>query len=389
MDNVFRSTCKLKRVGSYRFAPSKSLQEARGKLGVTFYNLRLVECRQNAVELAKLLQTLGDIDKKQLHAEEENNRNQRLLLSKLQNKQISTKVPRSGFRYLLQCSTTVDAKCESENHIIPLPETSDGNLSGDIVLKQTNSQHSLQYENSFISDESEDEVSDEDKPLIKGTLETCKSGGNLLKVSANLIKQIERELELNRSEIRKEISKNGKVVKSSQDKLFHISAPALPSRSLIPRKSVIKLETKTAVVKGSDNPWHHTRMHSSSVENIRSKIQIKPSACKRGLTGNAESKHQSHRSMTLLKTYATSNSIVTRMDSQSSRPQRKIASATTVRVNKEDEFQSSYHTHRRRTLSADSKSMSLLHKPAKYIQSNTPASRCSSVDIIKQQVVSV
>jgi hypothetical protein len=66
----------------------------------------------------------------------------------------------------------------------------------------------LQYENSFISDESEDEVSDEDKPVIKGTLETCKSNGNLLKVSANLIKQIERELELNRSEIKKEISRH-------------------------------------------------------------------------------------------------------------------------------------------------------------------------------------
>jgi hypothetical protein len=102
--------------------------------------------------------------------------------------------------------------------VISLPEASDGNLSGYIVLKQTNSQHSLQYENSFISDESEDEVSDEDKPIIKGTLETCKSNGNLLKVSANLIKQIERELELNRSEIKKEISNNGKVIKSSQDK---------------------------------------------------------------------------------------------------------------------------------------------------------------------------
>jgi hypothetical protein len=68
---------------------------------------------------------------------------------------------------------------------------------------------------------------------------TCKSNGNLLKVSANLIKQIERELELNRSEIKKEISNNGKVIKSSQDKLFHISAPALPSRSLIPKKSGI------------------------------------------------------------------------------------------------------------------------------------------------------
>lgn len=387
MDNALRSTCKLKGVGSYRFAPSKSLQEARGKLGATYFNLRLVECRQNAVELVKLLQTLDDIDKKRLHAEEENKRNQRILLSKLQYKHISTKVPRSGFRYqangskqLSQCSTTVYVKCESENRIIPLPEASDGNLSGYIVLKQTNSQHSLQYENSFISDETEDEVSDKDKPVIKGTLETCKSNGNLLKVSANLIKQIERELELNRSEIKKEISNNGKVIKSSQDKLFHISAPALPSRSLIPKKSGIKLETKTAAVKGSDNPWHHTRMYSS-VENVRPKTQIKPWACKRGLTGNAESKHQSHRSMISLKTYAASNSNMTRMDSQSSRPRRKIVSATTVRVNKEDEFPSSYHTHRRRTLSADSKSRSLLHKPL--------ANRCSNVDIIKQQVVSV
>lgn len=386
MDNVLRSTCKLKRVGSYRFAPSKSLQEARGKLGATYFNLRLVECRQNAVELAKLIQTLGDIDKKQLHAEEENKRNQRLLLSKFQNKHISTKVPRSGFRYhakgstkLSQCSTTVDAKCESENRIIPLPEAPDGNVSCDIVLKQTNSQHGLQYEHSFISDESEDEMSDEDKPVIKGTIETCKSVGNLLKVSANLIKQIERELELNRSEIMMEISKNGKVVKSSQDKLFHISAPALPLRSLIPRKSGNNLETKTTAVKGSDNPGHHTRMHSSSVENIRPKTQTKPWACKRELT-------QSHRSIISLKRYAASNSNLTRTYSQSS---RKISSATTVRVNKEDEFPSSYHTHRRRTLSADSKSMSLLHKPAKYLQSNTPANRCNSVDMIKEQVVSV
>jgi hypothetical protein len=80
---------------------------------------------------------------------------------------------------------------------------------------------------------SEDEVSDEDKPVIKGTLETCKSNGNLLKVSANLIKQIERELELNRSEIKKEISNNGKVIKSSQDKLFHISAPDLSRNMFI------------------------------------------------------------------------------------------------------------------------------------------------------------
>jgi hypothetical protein len=45
-----------------------------------------------------------------------------------------------------------------------------GNFLLLIVLKQTNSQHSLQYESSFISDESEDEVSDEDKPVIKGPL---------------------------------------------------------------------------------------------------------------------------------------------------------------------------------------------------------------------------
>ncbi|XP_021380083.1 uncharacterized protein LOC110467318 [Mizuhopecten yessoensis] len=95
-------------------APSQALQDAKKKLGPIFFDAKLVECPQNAVELSKLIQEWDEIDKKKFKAIEENRRNQRVLLHTLGSRYTfskhvtdfssasdlrDVKLPPPGFRY--------------------------------------------------------------------------------------------------------------------------------------------------------------------------------------------------------------------------------------------------------------------------------------------------
>ncbi|XP_033740918.1 uncharacterized protein LOC117327827 [Pecten maximus] len=95
-------------------APSQALQDARKKLGPIYFDAKLIECPQNAVELSKLIQEWDEIDKKKFKVLEEARRNQRVLLHTLGSrysfsKHVSglssasdlrdVKLPPPGFRY--------------------------------------------------------------------------------------------------------------------------------------------------------------------------------------------------------------------------------------------------------------------------------------------------
>lgn len=95
-------------------APSKALQDAKKKLGPIYFDAKLIECPQNAVELSKLIQEWDEIDKKKFKVLEEARRSQRILLHTLGSrytfsKHVSglsstsdlrdVKLPPPGFRY--------------------------------------------------------------------------------------------------------------------------------------------------------------------------------------------------------------------------------------------------------------------------------------------------
>ena len=95
-------------------APSKTLLDAKKKLGPIYFDAKLIECPQNAVELTKLIQRLDDLEKQKFKAIEETSRSERILLHNFQSKQKFTnsgssveiipdirdvKLPPPGFRY--------------------------------------------------------------------------------------------------------------------------------------------------------------------------------------------------------------------------------------------------------------------------------------------------
>lgn len=99
---------------SERLSPSKALQDAKEKLGPVYFDAKLVECPQNAVELAKLLNNLDELDKQRLKIIEEGRKNQRILLHTLSSRYTFSKsspslsanqsirdikLPPPGFRY--------------------------------------------------------------------------------------------------------------------------------------------------------------------------------------------------------------------------------------------------------------------------------------------------
>lgn len=62
-----------------RLAPSKKLQDAKDKLGPLYYDSRILECPQNAVELSKLLDEWADIDRQCHRHMEERKKTQKAL----------------------------------------------------------------------------------------------------------------------------------------------------------------------------------------------------------------------------------------------------------------------------------------------------------------------
>ncbi|XP_061169298.1 uncharacterized protein LOC133178594 [Saccostrea echinata] len=138
---------------SEKLAPSKALQDAKEKLGPVYFDAKLVECPQNAVELAKLLNNLDELDKQRMKILDEAKKNQRILLQTLQSRYTFSKssptlsanqsirdikLPPPGFRYHANGDpklSLLESRGES-----PYPqETSFQNITehDDVLLKQT------------------------------------------------------------------------------------------------------------------------------------------------------------------------------------------------------------------------------------------------------------
>lgn len=103
-----------KRANVDYLAPSQALEDAKKKLGPLYFDAKLIECPQNAVELSKLMQEWDEIDKKKFHVIEETRRSQRVLLHTLGSRYSfsnhasslascsdlrDVKLPPPGFRY--------------------------------------------------------------------------------------------------------------------------------------------------------------------------------------------------------------------------------------------------------------------------------------------------
>ena len=97
-----------------RFSPSKALQDAKLNLGPAYFDAKLIECPQNALELTKLRQNCEELDRQKHKAIEENQRSQRVLFHTLQSRYTfsktsianpanpfvrDNKLPPPGFRY--------------------------------------------------------------------------------------------------------------------------------------------------------------------------------------------------------------------------------------------------------------------------------------------------
>lgn len=97
-------------------APSKTLQDAKKKLGVIYFDSKLIECPQNAVELTKLLKEWDELDKQKYKIVEETKRKQRILLKSINSHYavkesttslekesdvclVDVKLPPAGFRF--------------------------------------------------------------------------------------------------------------------------------------------------------------------------------------------------------------------------------------------------------------------------------------------------
>ncbi|XP_067676485.1 uncharacterized protein [Haliotis asinina] len=91
-------------------APSKALQDLKEKLGPVYFDAKLIECPQNAVELAKLLQRLEELDKQKFKRLSEKSREQRVLQNSLSSRYVNVKDPSSVS--LLSSSSSVKSFSE-------------------------------------------------------------------------------------------------------------------------------------------------------------------------------------------------------------------------------------------------------------------------------------
>nr|XP_034334951.1 uncharacterized protein LOC105327945 [Crassostrea gigas] len=140
---------------SERLSPSKALQDAKEKLGPVYFDAKLVECPQNAVELAKLLNNLDELDKQRLKIIEEGRKNQRILLHTLSSRYTfsksspslsanqsirDVKLPPPGFRYHANGDPKLSLLQSPTGSLhIRGTDTSSQNLpeQEDVLLKQT------------------------------------------------------------------------------------------------------------------------------------------------------------------------------------------------------------------------------------------------------------
>ncbi|XP_046327654.1 uncharacterized protein LOC124111844 [Haliotis rufescens] len=91
-------------------APSKTLQDLKVKLGPVYFDAKLIECPQNAVELVKLLQKLEELDKQKFKKLSEKSREQRVLQNSLSSRYVNIKDPSCSS--LLSTSSSVKSFSE-------------------------------------------------------------------------------------------------------------------------------------------------------------------------------------------------------------------------------------------------------------------------------------
>ncbi|XP_060084711.1 uncharacterized protein LOC132563975 [Ylistrum balloti] len=240
-------------------APSQALQDAKKKLGPVYFDAKLIECPQNAVELSKLIQEWDEIDKKKFKIIEETRRNQRVLLHTLGSKYTfskhvtgldsasdlrDAKLPPPGFRYhsngapklsLVQdqdifseyspSQSWLELKSEGDEEPFGLPlgaprrhlykkdiedasKTAIENISGNVSLSSTNSDFQPAITDKYIPGESRITIAkiEKEEPSINIDYE------NEIKNLENIIKEINEDLEKNNIDLHENSgSAKGKV----------------------------------------------------------------------------------------------------------------------------------------------------------------------------------
>lgn len=230
----------LKRASSTRFAPSKCLLEAKEKLGPIYYNSRLVECPQNAIEISKLLHTYSEIDKKSFQVKEENRRQQRQLIHNLESRYSFTrrvslqdqkvsdiKLPPTGFRY----------HSDGTPKLVRVPMATDFRDSEDRQYFNDSDSDVEASDNIYTSGYNLQSESNSSSPREK-----TKDGKNLVKISEKLITKIKKELELNEADI----ARHKKFFNSKPDNTkprvsFQLSTKAV-SQGNIKRKPSVDID---------------------------------------------------------------------------------------------------------------------------------------------------
>lgn len=176
--------------------------DAKEKLGPLYYNSRLVECPQNAIEISKLLQTYSEIDKKSFQVREENRRQQRQLIHNLESRYSFTRrfslqdqkvsdirLPPSGFRY----------HADGTPKLVRVPMATDFRDTEDRQYFNDSDSECEGTDNIYTNYTQSGSNQIESSPGEKTT-----DGKNLVKISEKLIKQIKQELELNEADIERQ-----------------------------------------------------------------------------------------------------------------------------------------------------------------------------------------
>ncbi|VDI32442.1 Hypothetical predicted protein [Mytilus galloprovincialis] len=384
----------LKRVSSKRFAPSKSFQDAKEKLGPIYFSSKLVECPQNAIELSKLLQKYEQIDKKAFRSKEENRRQQRTLVHNLESRYSFTgrnsvqvqkvtdvKLPPAGFRY--------HADGTAKLHRVPIAtsfeagqavssDDSSSNLSDDFIGRK-----SLLW--SLYTDGSDDNTSDGDETKQ----DRINEGKNLLKVSDKLISQIEEELKLNNADIRRRTGQKNLKVESKQLNVSFQTSPAKLSFGNINNKtSGFGLERKYSASKASCTSCQSKLKHNSEdFKTLQDRLSRKTSAptIPWKIATQAKSLENRYYSLTSFKSpqplRASSDNLFRK--TSNSFKHLKHASEKSVLRKESDELSSS----KRRPSSPKPKPSRKTYSavPVKSVKSIPIVGRCSSADIIKQR----
>lgn len=146
---------------------SKAFQDAKEKLGPVYFDAKFVECPQNAVEMAKLLKNLDELEKQRMKTVEKARKNQRILLNTQQSRYNFSKSSRT----LLANQTICDNK-------LPPPGFR-YHSNGDPKLTQLRPQGELSHQTQWTSSQN---VTEQDGMLPKQKFIALDSNSNHLKI---------------------------------------------------------------------------------------------------------------------------------------------------------------------------------------------------------------